>query len=361
MVNCLQKRLPLSHFVIIWSQQYLTKNKSKYEAEGCDMLMRYKRRKWVLSLGHFSPAWVCVCCLRWLMCPTITSAPECNGHLSSQDPPGPSRSMQAWFIRPQGLPLSLSPSLSVSYSFSLALSPTHTLFTDSPQPEGPWREKREMAPVIFSLLTGALQPTLSQSPRGEDIKQREKPFTLYCLLPQRAHIFTLTLLLCLPFFKLTYSSSFPWPLYISFYIYILQRLTFWQCPSSVPTCQKYRKGTEGNKREERDCRVGEIQTWTRENWTDALESKQKRQIRCWKSGGAGRKRHRHRKKTSCKNAQKVLQSPNKTRNHLKDTGRITRFVWIAKFYSCLHFNGLKYQHITYFCFFLYALTRPHLL
>lgn len=31
------------------------------QAEGGGMVMRYKRRKWILSLGNFSPACVCVC------------------------------------------------------------------------------------------------------------------------------------------------------------------------------------------------------------------------------------------------------------------------------------------------------------
>lgn len=63
--------------------------------------------------------------------------------------------------------------------------------------------EREMAPVSFPLLTGTLQHSLSQSPWGDNIKQRKKPFTFYCLLPQRAHI---SFSLCL--------SSFSWTSHI---------------------------------------------------------------------------------------------------------------------------------------------------
>lgn len=47
-----------------------------------------------------------------------------------------------------------------------------------------------MAPVISPLLTGTLQHSLSQSPRGDNIKQRKKPFPFFCLLPQSSYLFS---------------------------------------------------------------------------------------------------------------------------------------------------------------------------
>lgn len=123
-----------------------------------------------------------MCCVRWLMPRTPTFAPECCGHLSSHAGSSQTRLVYAGLI--------YWAQRSLFYS-SLPQPLTHTLIhAENPHPEGP---KREMAPVIFPLLTGTLQHSLSQSPRGDDIKQRKKPFTFYSLLPQRAHISFLTL------------------------------------------------------------------------------------------------------------------------------------------------------------------------
>lgn len=67
----------------------------------------------------------------------------------------------------------LSPStFSVCFILSF-LSHTH-IYTQTTIILKTHRErKREMVPVIFSLLTGALQRSMSQIPQGEDIKQRK--------------------------------------------------------------------------------------------------------------------------------------------------------------------------------------------
>lgn len=143
----------------------------KYEADGCNILLRCTRWKWALCLGHV---------LREMtdapdtnLCPRMLWTPVFPRKILP-DPPGLCRSDL------------LGPEVS-----SLPQPLTHTLIhAENPRPEGP---KREMAPVIFPLLTGTLQHSLSQSPRGDDIKQRKKPFTFYSLLPQRAHISFLTL------------------------------------------------------------------------------------------------------------------------------------------------------------------------
>lgn len=60
-------------------------------------------------------------------------------------------------------------SLSCVCCLSLTFAGTH----NNPRPEGPQRE-REMTPVIFPLLTGTQQPSLSQNPWGEDIQQKKR-------------------------------------------------------------------------------------------------------------------------------------------------------------------------------------------
>lgn len=115
--------------------------------------------------------------------------------LPTQDPLRPAWSMQSWFIGPRR---SLSPTfLCLSLWHTLSYTQRILILTE----EG----RREMAPVISPLLTGTLQRSLSQSPRGADIKQRNKPFTFYCLLPQRAHISFLILSIFFFYRLLTYS------------------------------------------------------------------------------------------------------------------------------------------------------------
>lgn len=86
-----------------------------------------------------------------------------------------------------------------------------------------------MALVIFSLLTGVLLRFLSPShPRGEH-QTKEKPFTLYCLLPQRAHISILPPSLGL-FYILSYflnsSSSAAVQLYLYFIKFDVLTMSF---------------------------------------------------------------------------------------------------------------------------------------
>lgn len=88
-------------------------NQTKYEAEGGDIVMRCKWRKWVLFLGNSSPACVFVLVVwdDWCVWPWPLPQNAMDTCLPTRDPPGPSCSMQAWFIRPKGLPLSCVPCL----------------------------------------------------------------------------------------------------------------------------------------------------------------------------------------------------------------------------------------------------------
>lgn len=84
-------------------------------------------------------------------------------------------------------PLRLAPSL----FFILRPFLTHTLtYTGAnSHPAGPVRRGgREMAPVIFpSFKWGSAAVSVTETPRGGH-QTKEKPFTLYCPLPQRSHI-----------------------------------------------------------------------------------------------------------------------------------------------------------------------------
>lgn len=150
-----------------------------------------------------------------------------------QDPPAQCRPD---LLDPKGS-LSLSPAFSVclilSFFFSLFHSLTHTHTPTTLILKGQREKKREMAPVIFPLLTGAVQRSLSQSPRGEDIKQR-KNLSHFIVFYHRELISIFSLshsvfpLLFFFFLLLTHSlhsSSSPFSSasvdYISSYIYIL--------------------------------------------------------------------------------------------------------------------------------------------
>lgn len=114
------------------------------------------------------------------MCVTITFAPECYRHLSSHT--GSSWSMQAWFIKPQGLPRPLSLFMFLSHLR------THTfIYTENPHPEGPQREGEKWLLSFPSFNWGSAAFSVTEPRRGGHQK-KEKPFTLYCLLPQRAHL-----------------------------------------------------------------------------------------------------------------------------------------------------------------------------
>lgn len=102
-------------------------------------------------------------------------------------------------MKPRRAP-SASPSsfsVSVPHTFSLcffflpvSLPDTHArIYRHNPHPAGPGaRRRREMAPVIFpSFKWGSAAVSVTETPRGGH-QTKEKPFTLYCPLPQRAHI-----------------------------------------------------------------------------------------------------------------------------------------------------------------------------
>lgn len=183
------------------------------------MVMRYKRRKWVLSLGNFSHARVsvCVCVLCEMtdvsdhnLCPRMLWTPVFPRKIL-QDPPVQCRPD---LLDPKGS-LSLSGAFSVCLVLSLFLSCscslTHKLtHTHNAHPEGPRKEKERNGSCHFSSFNwGSAAVSVTEPPRGGH-QTKEKPFTLYCLLPQRAHISFLTLSLCLPssffFTLLSYSS-----------------------------------------------------------------------------------------------------------------------------------------------------------
>ncbi len=128
---------------------------------------------------------------------TVTSAPECYGHLSSHARSSRTLPFNASLIYQTPRAPSLLPSLFVSYarSFSLPLSDTHshTGCTDNPHPEGPQREKERNGSCHFSSFNWGSAAVCVTEPLRGGHQTKEKPFTLYCLLPQRAHISLLTL------------------------------------------------------------------------------------------------------------------------------------------------------------------------
>ena len=159
-------------------------------------------------------------------------------------------------LDPKGsLSVSLLLSLSASHSPSSSLWHTlHTLIL-----KGHREKKREMAPVIFPLLTGALQRSLSQSPQGEDIKQR-KNLSHFIVFYHRELISLSSL--CLSSFFLHFShipphsSSHPSSfrgLCTSPSIFIFYKV--WRFDNALWACQlvKIQRGQRGEKKR----RVGE--------------------------------------------------------------------------------------------------------
>lgn len=163
------------------------------------MVMRYKRRKWILSLGNFSPACVCVClCVLYEMtdvpdynlCPTKLWTPV-YPHKILQDNTVQHRPD---LLDPKG---SLSPSVlllqSVLYFLHhpLTHSQIHTYRTNH-HPKGPERKREKWFLSFFSFNWGSAAISVTDPLRGGH-QTKEKPFTLYCLSPQRAHTSFLTL------------------------------------------------------------------------------------------------------------------------------------------------------------------------
>lgn len=159
-----------------------------------------------------------------------------------------------------------------------------------------------MAPVIFPLLTGALQQSLSQSPWGEDIKQR-KNLSHFIVFYHRELISLFSL--CLPssslFFTLlsysSHSSSFLFP---SATVHLFLYLYFIKFDVLTMPFERFQlvKNTERAKREkggrvETHCRAGERHSELERREMDVcLESKQQSvRGRCLKSWGGGKKAH----------------------------------------------------------------------
>lgn len=65
---------------------------------------------------------------------------------------------------------------------------THTfIYTENPHPEGPQREGEKWLLSFSSFNWGSAAFSVTEPRRGGH-QTKEKPFTLYCLLPQRAHL-----------------------------------------------------------------------------------------------------------------------------------------------------------------------------
>lgn len=212
--------------------------------------MRYCRRK-LFFLGNFSSTSVCICvcvCVVWDKL-SITFVPDCYGHLSSHSGSSGTLLFNAGliYLTPRASPLFLFPFVLSSPSFSLSLSDTHP--STHLLLKGHRERKREMAPVIFpSFKWDSAALSVTEPLRGGH-PAKEEPFTLYCILLQRAHISFHTLSICLStsFFFLHFSHIPSIHLfvllcclpYIYFWFYILWSLKAWQCPLSMLACQKH--------------------------------------------------------------------------------------------------------------------------
>lgn len=164
--------------------------------------------------------------------------------LPTQDPPVQCRPD---LLDPKGsLSLCLAFSVCLILSLFLSLTLWHTYSTyiqTTLNLKGHREKKREMAPVIFPLLTGALQRSLSQSPRGEDIKQR-KNLSHFIVFYHRELISLFSLCLTLLSYS-SHSSSPPSPqsLYI-FFLSIFYQV--WRFDNALWACQLV-KNTEGKE------------------------------------------------------------------------------------------------------------------
>lgn len=131
-----------------------------------------------------------------------------------------------------------------------------------------------MAPVIFSLLTEALQQSVSQSPPGEDIKQR-KNLSHFIVFYHRELIslFTLTHTVFFLFFlhfshiPSIHLSSFPAAAVYHFvYLYFI-KFDILTMPSECASLSKIQRRQGGRNREKwlRNCRA--VGRQKGERWT----------------------------------------------------------------------------------------------
>lgn len=201
------------------------------------------------------------------LCPAVSRTPVFPGELL-QDSPA-QRSPDLW--NPDGLPLPLRrlflcPCRILSLSFSaffflpVSLLDTHAhIYRHNPHPAGPGaRRRREMAPVIFpSFKWGSAAVSVTETPRGGH-QTKEKPFTLYCPLPQRAHISFLypspvffLFLPCSLHTSLSHFSSSPWSPRLSLYFIKLGVLTM---PFEYASLSKIHKGQKIFKKGEQNER-----------------------------------------------------------------------------------------------------------
>jgi len=169
--------------------------------------------------------------------------------LPTQDPPGPSRSMQAWFIRPQGLPLSLSLLLFLFHTLSHSLSLQHThLHSQTTLNLKGHRERKERngSCHFFSFNWGSAADSVTKPPRGGHQTKGKTFHTLLSFTKESSYLYSDSLTLS-SFFKLTYSSSFPFSvasvhvfLYLYFITFDVLTMRF-EC-ASLSKIQRGRRG-----------------------------------------------------------------------------------------------------------------------
>lgn len=144
-----------------------------------------------------------ICCVRWLklpdpnLCPRMLWTPVFPHRILS-DPPSQCR------------PDLLGPEVSLLL-FPASASDTHS---HTCRGSSSWRaeeRKREMAPVISPLLTGTLQHSLSQGPRGDNIKQRKKTFQILLSFTTESSYLSSHPVFFFFYRLLTYSSYLSFP------------------------------------------------------------------------------------------------------------------------------------------------------
>lgn len=167
-------------------------------------------------------------------------------------------------LDPKGSPFPFSCFLCLSHTLSpfLFLTLWHTLtYTQTTLIlKGHKREKERNGSCHFSSFNwGSAAVSVTEPLRGGH-QTKEKPFTLYCLLPQRAHIsfptlssfffsFFYTSLIFLSFIFFPLSLSHCTSLSVSIFYKV------WRFDNALwafPACQKYREGKKGKGRESRD-------------------------------------------------------------------------------------------------------------
>lgn len=189
---------------------------------------------------------------------SITFVPDSYGHLSSHSGSSGTLLFNAGliYLTPRASPLFLFPFALSSPSFSLSLSDTHP--STHLLLKGHRERKREMAPVIFpSFKWDSAALSVTEPLRGGH-PAKEEPFTLYCILLQRAHISFHTLSICLStsfffFTLLSYplNSSFRPPLLPPLHLFLV--LYFMKFEGlTVPFEHASLSKTQLGQREERD-------------------------------------------------------------------------------------------------------------